>query len=268
MAVIVETGFTGVAQSLKNPRVGWHQEPGSIAATNAASGFPAANAFTPLTYTGWKPSSAPASLRITFDAAASPSYLAIAAHTIADEGATVTVRKLVGGIWSDWGGNTSITPATNDAILFLLEPQAVDGIGIEVTGGTPIIGVLRAGDVMEWPRRAMWTGLPITESRQFRYNVNQSESGNWLGRTQVSDGLEFQVQIDNLSEAYRTGDFKDFAAHCNTGDATFFIAPRPLDYEDEVAYAWSNDTVRMNRDLPNKAGSGAVQLSLRGYKEP
>ena len=265
MPVVIEDTFTGISEPLTHPRIGWEEEPGTIAATNAAAGFAASNALTPLTYTAWKPSSAPASLRITFTSAASPSYLGIAAHTIGDEGATITVRKLTAGSWSNWGGSTSISPATNDPILFLLAPQEVDGIGIQVTGGTPVIGVMRAGAVMEWPRKAMWTGTPITESRRLQFDVNQSDTGNWLGRSLKARGQEFDIQIDNLSEAYRAGDFKDFADHANLGDATFWIAPRPGDYADEVAYAWPAQVVRMSREIPNKDVSGSASLKLQGH---
>lgn len=268
MAVVIESAFTGISEGLSHPRVGWHQEPGTIAATSAASGYAAANALTPLTYTGWQPASAPASLQITFTAEASPSYLGIAAHTIGTAGATVTVRKLIGATWSDWGGGTAATPTTDDAIMFLLDPQAVDGIGIRVTGGLPVIGVLRAGAVMEWPRRATWTGLPITESQRLAYSTNQSDGGHWLGRTLVATGFEFGVNIDHMSETYRTGNFKDFATHANTGDATFFYADRPSDYPDEMAYCWSPETVRMTREQPNKSISGSVQMKLQGYRAP
>lgn len=268
MPVIIEDTFTGIAQDLYHPRIGWHQEPGTIAATNAADGFAASNALSPVTYTAWKPSSAGGSLRITFASAASPSYLGIAVHTAATEGATITVQKRTGSTWSNWGGGTLITPETNDPILFLLEPQTVSGIGIRVTGGTPVIGVMRAGSVMEWPRRATWTGLPITESERLQYDVNASDTGNWLGRSVRGRGNSFDVEIDHLSEAYRSGDFRDFADHCNKGDATFWIAPRPLDYADEVAYAWSPDVIRMSREQPNKLISGSVSMSLQGYLAP
>jgi hypothetical protein len=266
MPVVIETGFPGISQPLTHPRIGYQSFGGTITATSEAAGFPAVNAGTPVTYTAWKPAVTARQWELTFPFARSPEYLGIAAHRIASEGATVTVRKLTGGVWSNWGGGTFITPTNNDAILFLLDPQEVDGIGLQVTGGTPEIGVIRAGFVMEWPRLATWTGLPITESDQFRYNVNESESGNWLGRSKVSEGQEFQVEIDHLSETYRTSDFANFATHCNEGDATFWIAPRPQGYLNEVAYAWSTETVRAERNIPRASVANSVQLELKGHK--
>ncbi|PIY28405.1 MAG: hypothetical protein COZ09_10170 [Comamonadaceae bacterium CG_4_10_14_3_um_filter_60_42] len=268
MTVVIETGFADTGFDLDAPRIGWHSEPGTVAATNEADGFPAANADAPQTYTAWRPSSVPASWRRTFTAPASPSYIAIAAHTIGSSGATVTVRKLTSSVWSNWGGDTTLTPTNDDPILFLLNPQTVDGIGIQVSTQIATIGHIRAGTVMKWPRRAVWTGQPITEGRQYNYNVNLSDSGNWLGRTQVADGLSFSMIVNNLSETFRTGDFKDFADHANTGDATFWIAPRPQGYPNELAYAWSPETVRMNRDVPNSRIAGSVTLQCRGYRAP
>ncbi len=266
--IVLEDLFTGIAQPLTHPRIGWHREPGTVTATNSAAGFDAAFADNPTTYTAWSPSADPAEWRMTFAAAASPSYIGIIARDVATVGATLTVRKLVGATWSDWGNGTTITPETNDAVLFLLEPQEVDGIGISVTGGLPKIINIRAGDVMEWPRLATWTGLPITESKQFRYNVNESDTGNWLGRSRVAQGLSFDFQVDHLSEHYRRNDFAAFAAHCNEGDATFWIAHRPDGYPEEVAYAWSPDKVEAERQQPNKDIANSVGLSLQGYLAP
>lgn len=263
--IIIESGFTGIEQPLKHPRIGWHKEPGTLAFSSAAPGFASGNADTPNTDTAWKPISAPAIWGTLFPGPKSPSYLGIAAHRIADAGATVQVYKNIAGAWSAWGGGTFVSPGNNDPILFLLEPQDVDGIGIRVTNGTPEIGHIRAGNIMEWPQLATWTGTPITESVQIDYNVNESGNGNWLGRSATARGQEFTVEVDNLSEFFRRGDFKDFANHANLGDATFWIAPRPQGYLEEVAYAWSLNVVRMSREIPNKNVSGSVQLQLAGH---
>lgn len=269
MPVVIQTGFVGIGPDLTYPRIGWEKATGTVATTNAAeAGFNGNNANTPLTYTAWQPSAVPSAWRLTFASARAISYVGIAVHNAGTKGATLTLQKRVGGVWSSWGGGTAISPTTDDAILFLLMPESVEGIGIEVTGAVCRIGVIAGGTVMEWPRKARWTGLPITESRVFDYETNESNTGNWLGRTLKASGLEFQVQIENLPETFRTGDFKAFAAHANTGDATFFIAPRPLGYLDEVAYAWSPGRVNMERAIPNKTVSGAVSLDLIGYRAP
>ena len=269
MSVVIQSGFVGIDEDLTYPRIGWNNISGTVTSTGTdADGFPAANARTNVTYTAWQSTTAGQEWRNTFASAQSVAYVGVAVHNAGTLGATITVRKLSGGTWSDWTGSPSASPSNDDAILFLLSPESVDGIGIEVTGAAARIGVIRAGAIMEWPRRAQWTGLPITESQQLRYNFNESETGNWLGRTVVSSGNQFEVNIDNLSETYRTSAFADFAAHANTGDGPFFIAPRPLDYPNEVAYAWPTETVRMSREIPNKLASGSVGLSLMGYRAP
>lgn len=269
MTVIIQSGFVGTSEDLNHPRIGYVSRGLTISSTGTdAAGFAAANALTPLTYTAWEATTAGQYWRNTFAIPRSIGYVGIAVHNAADVGATLVIQKLTGGSWTNWASGVEVTPTTNDTIMFILDPEVVDGISVGSIGGAARIGVIRAGPVMEWPRKARWTGLPITESRQYRYNVNESDSGNWLGRTAVSAGDAFDVQIDNLSETFRSGDFADFAAHCNAGDGSFFIAPRPLSYPNEVAYAWSTETVRMTREIPNKSVSGSVNLSLQGYRAP
>jgi len=271
MTVVIESGFIGAEYDLNHPRIGYERVAGALT-TNVPSedGFNAQNAETPLTYTAWQPTSVPAVWRLTFVGGGTEtiSYLGIGVHNIGSSGATVTLQSFDGATWANWGGGMSVSPDNDDAIMFLVEPAAVNGIGILIEGAVARVGTISAGDVLEWPRKATWTGLPITESETNRYNVNQSDTGNWLGRTRIASGLEFDMTIDNLSETFRRGEFETFRNHANTGDGTFFVAPRPLDYPDEVAYAWSPETIRMERNVPKKEIAGSVSMSLRGYKAP
>lgn len=140
-------------------------------------------------------------------------------------------------------------------------------MAINSADGNPTIATIAGGAVQEWPRKAVWTGTPITEGDRITFANNTSDTGVLVGRTVVSDGLEFQVTVNNLSETFRTGDFADFKAYANGEDALFFIAPRPGDYPDEVAYAWATDVVRMTRDTPNNRVSGSVTLNLMGHRQ-
>jgi 2Fe-2S ferredoxin len=109
---------------------------------------------------------------------------------------------------------------------------------------------------------------PITEAEQFTYNVNVSATGEWLGRSVVAAGLEFSFQVEHVSETFADGEWALFLRHCNEGDATFYVAPKPVSYPKEVAYAWPSDTVRANRAFPKKEISRTIELQCNGYKRP
>ena len=117
---------------------------------------------------------------------------------------------------------------------------------------------------MEMPRPFVWTGQPITEGEQVAFEDTRSQTGNWLGRSIQSTGLQFSLTMNNASETWRQGAWQDFKAWANGEGAAFFIAARPAGYAEEVAFAWINDTARANRGRPNKTNSTELTLNCQG----
>ena len=270
MTVIAQTDFVGADYNLNHLRTAWRRMAGTVTATTSADGFAAANAGTPRTDTAWRPTgTAPHSWTLTPGAATQISYVGIAVHDLGTQNATVSVQVDTGAGFATVAGAT-VSPEDDEAILFLIAPVSVDAVRllISATDAAPTIGVISSGMVTEWPRPAVWTGLPITESERIRFADNQSDTGNWLGRTKTADGLEFKVEVNNLPESFRQGEFKEFRAHTNGEGATFFLALRSADYPDEVAYCWTNSAVRMQRQRPNRRISGSVSIDCRGYRKP
>ncbi len=272
MSVYVQTGFAGDEYDLTHPRVGydaWGQV--NAQASSAAAGFAALNASSTRVDSAWRPTAFPADWYTVFSRERPVEYIAIGAHDLGTQNAIISVQTTSNGgtSWATVPGLGDIAPTDNSAIFCLIDPVVVDGYRVRIRSADdfPTIGRIVGGRVMEWPRRAVWTGTPITESDRITFANNISDTGAWLGRTRTSDGLEFQVQIDNLSEDFRTGDFKAFKNYANGEGAAFFIATRPGDYPDEVAYAWATDVVRMPRNTPNRRISGSVTLNLTGYRQ-
>lgn len=271
MAVVIETGFTGITYDLTHLRIGWRRITGTATASSAAAGFAASNANTVRTDSAWRSDSLPGSAAtwtLTFDADADVSYVGIAGHDLGTQNATVEIEVSDGlGGWDAVAGS-SVSPVNDDVILWLFDTVNTDAIRltISVADDDPTIAVVSAGAVTEWPRRAVWTGTPITESDTVTFVNNLSDTGNWLGRTRTQTGQEFSVQVNNLPETWRVGELPDFKAHANGEDATFFIALRPGDDPNELAYAWSTDTVMATRDRNNRPISGSITLKCMGHK--
>lgn len=273
MTCLIETGFNGDAYDMTYPRICWRRwAGGTITATTEATGFDADNAATPRVDSFWKPTSLPGSVARwtqTFTTNRTIGYIGIAAHDLADQNATIKVQYQIGaGGWTDFNFS-SHTPTNNDPIVFLVDPITISEyrVVIESADDNPYIGVIFAGNVTEVPQKATWTGQPITEGDQITFADNMSDSGVFLGRTLVSDGLQHQAQIDHLSETWRSSELAEFKAHANGAEATFFYVSRPGSYPNELLYGWCDRVVTASRELPNASIANSVTLRLRGYRK-
>ena len=263
MSVVIETGVTDTHL----PRIGWRGITGTISASSEAAGFGASLAATPQTYSAWRATALPATWAVDAGSAQAVDYCGIGAHEIGSNGGTVFVEYLVGAVWTE---ASSATPTDDSALLFLFPEVSAQEWRIRITGTTaPRIGNIRFGKATKLPQRSVFApALPITEAEQFTYNVNVSATGEWLGRSVVAAGLQFSVQINHISETFADGEWSLFRVHCNEGDATFYIAPKPSQYAKEVAYAWPTETVSAERNMAQRNLSRNIQLNCAGYKRP
>lgn len=264
MSVVIETGVTDT----ELPHIGWRSITGTITASTSAEGFAAALAALPETYNAWKPTALPATWEVDAGEVEDVDYCAIGAHDLGTQGATVAVEYFDG---ADWEEVSTATPTDDSALLLLFpEEDTASRWRIRITGTTmPRIGNIRFGSVTVLPRMSRFAPeLPITEADSYVYNVNVSSEGEWLGRSVVAGGLQFEVNVANVPETFAAGEWAAFRTYCNEGGATFFVAPKPAAYPADVAYAWPTETVRAQRTLANSAASRTVQLKCGGYNRP
>lgn len=263
MSVVIANGVTNTDL----PRIGWRSITGTVSASTAAAGFEAALAATPQTYSAWKPTATTTQTwEVDAGTSRSANYCGVGAHELGDVGATVTVQRWTG---SSWSNVVSTSPTDNSALLFLFPTASATRWRIRITGASAParIGNIRFGEVTTLPRKSSFSpALPITEAEQFTYNVNVSDAGEWLGRSVVAAGLQFSIQINHVPETFADGEWAAFRVHCNEGDATFYIAPKPAQYAKEVAYAWPTETVRAERNVAQRNLSRAINLQCAGYK--
>jgi hypothetical protein len=249
---------------LKLPRIGWHAQGGTVSASSAAAGFAAARAVTQQTADGWKPSAMPASWVLDAGAGVGLSYCGIAAHDLATVGATVFVEYLNDATWITI---YEVTPQDDGALFFLFPAIFAQQWRVRVTGdNAPTIGHIRFGRVLTVPRMATYTGRPIDEGERVALRYQISETGEYLGTVVEGNGLQFSVEIDHLSEAFRLGPWREFKRWAERGN-TFFIAPKPYNYPKEVAYAWTSRAA-VERTIANRNISGSVTLDCVGYAKP
>jgi hypothetical protein len=220
------------------------------------------------TDTAWRPTALPATWTLDYPSSRNVSFVGIAKHDLGTQNATIAIEYDVGGVWTAFAGASALTPADDSPILLLAPVTAVDGVRVTISSAdaNPTISVIMVGVADEWPRPFVWTGQPITEGDRIQFENTVALTGNWLGRSVVSDGLQFEVTMNNVSETWRQGDFKAFKDYANGNDAAFFIALRPSDYPNELAYAWAAGVVRAERSQPNNSISTSVTMTLQGLR--
>jgi hypothetical protein len=265
MSVVIQSGFTGIAEPIDQPRICFDTHTATPTATSTATGANVAWLVDGETWSVWEGGGTSQTVTLTFSSAAT-SYAAIAAHNLGSTGATVSCAA---------GGVTvgSISPDDDGAIVFLFGSTTVTTVAFTISGGSaaPQIAVAQAGEVLEMPQLSVFTGLPISESKQVRYRHQQSIRGDVLGRAVEGADLRFDLTVQNLPETFRaaSGDvtWKGFINHVdNTGP--FFIAAKPSSYPDDVAYARAMERPRFNRERANLNNSGAVTFQCMGYAAP
>jgi hypothetical protein len=265
MSVVIQSGFTGIAEPIDQPRICFDTHTATPTATSTATGADVDWLVDGETWSVWEGGSTSQTVTLTFSSAAT-SYAAIAAHNLGSTGATVSCAA---------GGVTvgSISPDDDGAIVFLFGSTTVTTVAFTISGGSaaPQIAVAQAGEVLEMPQLSVFTGLPISESKQVRYRHQQSIRGDVLGRAVEGADLRFDLTVQNLPETFRaaSGDvtWKGFINHVdNTGP--FFIAAKPSSYPDDVAYARAMERPRFNRERANLNNSGAVTFQCMGYAAP
>lgn len=271
MSVYVASGFTGMTYGLTHGRVCWDAFTGTVMGSTAAAGFPAVNAASVRTDSAWRPTVLPATWTLTFAAPQTVSFIAIAKHDLGTLNATIAVEyDAAGGLeaWEAFAGLGAVQPSDDSPILFLVPATSSDAIRIRITAadGNPTIAVIRAGRADEWPRPFVWTGVPITEGDRISFDLTTSMTGNWLGRSVASDGLQFDLTMNHASEEWRQGAFAAFKRYANGNDAAFFVAPRPANYPNEVAYAWAAEVVTATREIANARISTSVTLRCQGLR--
>ncbi len=269
--IYIATGFTGTVYPLNHGRVCWNWYDGTVTASTSASGFAAVNAMPPRTDSAWRPTAIPATWDLAFASAQDVSFIGIAKHDLGTKNATIAIQRDISGgseIYASFDGLGAVQPEDDSPLLFLVPVTNVDGLRIEITAADapPTIALIMAGEAMEMPRPFTWTGQPITEGDRIGFENTISMTGNWLGRTKVSDGQQFELTMQHASEAWRQGAFADFKAYANGEDAAFFIAARPGTYPNELAYAWATEVVTASREMPNKNISTSVTLSCQGLR--
>jgi hypothetical protein len=232
----------------------------TVTATNSTVGFPADAVKRETTWERYRPGTLPATLNIDFGAIAPLSYIGIGAHTLGSSGNDLLAEYSDNG--SVWTEIVTTSPVDDSAILLLFSEAPARYLRLTLTNGAiPAIGVVYAGQSLVMQRAIYGGHSPITMSRTTTFRTNESEKGQWLGRSIVRSGLSASYDWTRLKSDWYRAEFDPFVLAART--KPFFIAWNPLEFPSEVVFAWTGSDIVPTNSGPRDLMS--VSMTVSGY---
>lgn len=211
-----------------------------ITASSEDAMWPASALGNGLTYERWKPTSVPAWVQFDAGQPVECDYFGLAAHNLGTVGAVFAVQYSDDG--SSWSTVEAVQPADDKPVMLLFEPITARYWRITLTEAVGFIGVAYIGRVLEMQRGMYGGHSPGTLSRRTEILPNRSESGQFLGRSIIRQGLATSFDWSNLTARWYRDWFDPFVEAARR--YPFFIAWNPLRFPDEVLYGWCNEDIQ------------------------
>lgn len=265
--------------SLKHARIGWKNYVQAITASTQATGFPAAALLNSFTYEFWKPVSLPATLDIDLGSSKTCDYLALGAHELG--GCEIKLYYSLSG--ATYVQVAVATLQDNTDVMLLFTPQAARYWRIEIGMAEPVfvsdfvtgeysiweggagfasLAVLFLGEAMPMERMIYGGHTPGVFARETTYSDNESEGGQWLGRSIARQSLTESFSFKNLTPDWIRDTFEPFRTHAET--QPFFALWRPLGFANECTFGRTMQDIQ-----PSNSGVRdfmSVSFVMRGYR--
>lgn len=226
----------------------------TFTATSEKEGFEAERAQTPDTVSWWWPAAA-GTLTATLPSPAEIDGIAIAAHTIGSSGVTVTVSGQIDGDWVQL--HDPISPDDDEPIMVAFRLAEVDAVRVALSAPARI-GVFYAGAMLTVAHQPTLDAPPLSLIRSTTYETNRSQTGQFMGRSEVRSSRPISVTWPFLRRSWYRDHFEPFARAARK--APFFVAIRPGYYPDDVGYVLTSEDMN-----PTPAGRPHdLSVTLRG----
>lgn len=254
-----------------NPLIGFRSilTPSNVEADFEDSSYPITNITNDSTIIVWR-STSNTEQYVTFNTAdlGDIDYIGIARHNFASIEVAVSVEgtnDITSPIvWDEL--TTPAIPADDSPIMFRIPLSGYQQLRIRIQSGDidfPSMGVVYCGRLLILQRRIYVGHTPMKYGRQFDVLTGVSEKGDFLGRVQVSQTTATNVSMKNITPTYYRTEIDPFFKV--SGITPFFFAWRPLDYPNEVGFAWVTDDPKISNQLPN--GMVEISFSMDGINQ-
>ena len=244
------------AESFGNARIGYDNL--LISTTTSA-----ANAMLiPSTWERYRPSSGSKTVRFQLATQASIDFIGIAATNAGTHNGGTPISI---GYASSVGGSVislgTIEPdENNSAVMRLFTPVTAAEVVI-IFNSAPVgsgleLGVIYAGKSLEMPHGIYGGHAPIVLNGKTKYQSTRSDSGNFLGRTITSQGIETSYKWRHLDPYWYREYFQPFVKSARK--VPFFINWRPDVYQESAFGHTTGDISPMNMT----GGSRLIEVSF------
>ncbi len=218
----------------------------------------APEALTANTFERYKPAAGAVVAKFQLNALSPIDFIAIGAHNI-DTEITLQYSLTVGGALITLD---VFTPTDFSALMITFDQ--VQAFEIAITTNSEIeIAVVYAGKALQMQQPIYGGHSPIDLSSKTTYQSTMSDSGQFLGRNIIRQGLETSFQWQHLEDDWIRSEFKPFMQSAKT--KPFFIKWRP-DYYDSSAFGYTSGDIK-----PSNMGGGSrlmnVGFSMRAHSD-
>lgn len=248
----------------QDPKIGYDNlfERGTVTATSAHADYPVANAFDGFTDDFWRPNGTGTQrLSVALGVATPANYVALAACDLAAQGVTVRVQGSADGVtWTNV--SDEIVPADDSPLMVCFTQAAHAHWALRFTvpaGKTVHIGVAHIGVALELPIGFFVGYAPPKLNPQVTYLNSNSDSGKFIGRSIIREGINDQLSLSHVSPEWVRQHWVPFAAYARR--KPFFLAWYPSKYPDDVAYVWTTNAEEVTNALHKYQ---SAKMSLRG----
>jgi hypothetical protein len=164
----------------------------------------------------------------------------------------------------DGGLVETIENLSDDSAIMILFPLVNESlVTLEVISAdtaTVEIGVVFVGRALQMQRPLTYAGhTPITLSAQTVINPAKSDGGQFLSREIIRRGLTGSASFKNLEPSWVRLYFMPFVETAKS--KPFFLAWRPVDYPDEVAYCWTSGDIAPSNSGTRKLMDVSLDVS-------
>lgn len=265
MTVVISTNFTLVTgnESANAPLIGYKTQvtESNVAATDAATGYPASNVANVSTAEEWRGNSAALKyLTVTCNGVDPVDYVAIAKHNFGTEQIAVSVEADNGDGFEEV--SEPVLLADDRPVIFRFTKEAYASVRLKMAAGdaAPRLAILYVGELLPLQRNIYVGHSPINLNRQRNVITGLSENANFLGRVTTGRTASTSISLQNLTPGWYRSRMDPFVEAAET--RPFFFAWRPQGYPREVGFAWLTGDPSPKNMRAN--GMMQVDLSLRG----
>jgi hypothetical protein len=209
----------------------------TITASTEATGYEKENIYDWLTFDYWKPTAVPAYLTVDFGSAVAVDYFGLAAHDLADNSADIVLQYSTDDFSADINDAfTAVTPSDNAPILKTFTSVSKRYWRIKLTGGISSLGVAAFGARLDVDTVLPVGYRPMTQGQSNRILTSESDGGQFLGRSVLSQAIKGAIQLDYLTKSWVRTNWPTLRDHIE--QYPFFYLGEPDNYPDEVQLVW------------------------------